>query len=311
MKKLIKHIFYPNTHITEYKSIGIDADIREQVLFRCGDLQLDVSDKHWLLCLEPIVFGIWIPDDVKCNILTKGKSELLFYEKEKNGPPRLIAEASLSFLEEKNKPGGSLLLFRSDRQTILQVSRFESRFLIAPFYKKPGFTLQKMAAFAAAYSYPRRVRLISFLEGDNYNLFPMDLLGQIGGTNQIIFGLRHTNRSLEKIINTGKIVMCEFPSSYRDVIYSLGSHHSSAPPDLSALPFKVTPSVNWNFPIPEFVTSYHEIRITDTKNLGSHMLMLGESMHHEIKTQPATPLYHIHFLLYLMQKRNKDLYAPA
>jgi hypothetical protein len=63
-------------------------------------------------------------------------------------------------------------------------------------------------------------------------------------------------------------------------------------------------SNEFEFHIPEFAERYFEIKINETKNLGSHMLMWGECVNRvEFKSGPGH-LYHIHFLHYLYQKRN-------
>ena len=162
-----------------------------------------------------------------------------------------------------------------------------------------------------AYSYPRKVRIISFKEGDYFNIFPMDLLAPIPGTNRFVFGLRHTNLTLSKIIETGKIVVSEVSYELKEDIYKLGKHHSSAPPSLESLPFATTPSKNLAFPVPGPASSYKEIRITKTIDQGSHMLMWGETLYEEKSSVPFPGFYHIHFLLFLHQERNKRHYKLA
>jgi hypothetical protein len=182
--------------------------------------------------------------------------------------------------------------------------------LFNKYYKKPQTSFNQLKAFASAYSYPRRVRVISFKDGDYYNIFPMDLLGEIKPGNKYVFGLRHTNTALAKIMHTGKIVVSEAPFEYKDVIYKLGSHHSTGAPLVENLPFKVITSENFGFYVPDWVNSYKEINITKTINLGSHMLLLGD-VQHECELKKSTGhLFHIHYLLYLYQKRNGILY-PA
>ena len=110
----------------------------------------------------------------------------------------------------------------------------------------------------------------------------MDLLGDISQCNRYVFGLRHTNIALSKIIETGKVVVSEISFEHKDIIYQLGKHHSSIPPSLELLPFKVTTSQNFGFYIPDWAESYKEIKIERTINLGSHMLLWGEVLNQKI-----------------------------
>jgi hypothetical protein len=105
-----------------------------------------------------------------------------------------------------------------------------------------------------------------------------------------------------------KLAVSEVPFMYKEEIYKLGKHHSAAPPSLDQLLFMTSPSRQFGFPIPEYGWKYNEIRIIRTINLGSHMLLWGESQHEEIIRESASSLYHIHFLLYLFQKRKGQSY---
>ena len=82
----------------------------------------------------------------------------------------------------------------------------------------------------------------------------------------------------------------------------MGKHHGGAPPSPDLLPFKVEPTENFRFEIPEWADSYKEIQILKTKNLGSHMLLWGEILHEKKLRESSGNLYHIHFLLYYHQK---------
>jgi flavin reductase (DIM6/NTAB) family NADH-FMN oxidoreductase RutF len=109
--------------------------------------------------------------------------------------------------------------------------------------------------------------------------------------------------ALSKIIETGKVVVSEISFEHKDIIYQLGKHHSSIPPSLELLPFKVTTSENFGFYIPDWAESYKEIKIERTINLGSHMLLWGEVINQVTLKTHTSHLFHIHFLLYLHQKR--------
>jgi hypothetical protein len=70
-------------------------------------------------------------------------------------------------------------------------------------------------------------------------------------------------------------------------------------------------SKSFGFPVPEWAEKYNEIHITQMMNLGSHMLLWGESQH-EVDISPGSGnLYHIHFLLSLFQQRTGTSYILA
>lgn len=304
MKKLLKKIFYPGIDITEWSSITMSGPPHEKVILQLNSNSIDVTQNHWVLCLQPIVFGVWLEKEG----IVPGNAVQLIFTDTKAGAIKKTAVASLSLIDRIDESDGSLLLWKLDSCRLHHVSNFEARFLFSRYYKKPGFTFDQFKSYAAAYSYPRRVRLISFKDDDYFNIFPMDLLGKAGSNGRYVFGLRHTNQSLAKIISTKKMLVSEVPANYKDIIYQLGKHHSKAPPSPDALPFTTTASKTFGFPVPAFAEKYNELRVEKTKDLGSHMLIWTRSEHEEILTSPTQGIYHIHFLQHLFQHRWKNKY---
>jgi len=300
MKKFLKRILYKDLRITEYESITIRDTISEKVFLKTNDFIIDVSQDHWALCLQPIVFGIWLNKQTAFSLLPNNNYQLFF---EETAPQKKLAEIQLSFFDTVEDQDGTLLLVKADKCKLFHVSFIETFFLYASYYRKPGFSFQKFSSYVSAFSYPRKVRIVSFQKEDYYNIFPMDFVGKIGETNRYLFGLRHTNQTLSEIIRAKKLVVSEVSFAYKKDIYKLGRFHSFSPPSLKQLPFKTLPSRNFGFPVPVWAESYNEINITQTANLGSHMLLWGESQHEEIRNNGPGNLYHIHFLLSLFQKR--------
>ena len=190
------------------------------------------------------------------------------------------------------------------KSKICHTNFLKTLILFHKYYKKPGLSFHQFKSLVSAYSYPRKVRVVSFKKDDYYNIFPMDLIGEIASCNKYIFGLRHTNITLDKIIETKKIVASEVSFNQKNIIYQLGEHHGAGAPPILSLPFRTMLSRQFKFYVPEWVESYKEIKIIRTINLGSHMLLWGEVMNEEKISAPTGNLYHIHFLQYFHQKRN-------
>jgi hypothetical protein len=305
MKPPIHHIVFHEEKIKEYETLGIADEIYERVyLENKTDRGIhDVSKNHWVLCLEPLIFGVWITKESGINADLKEGWTLHFAE---HGRPdvkkKTLAVASLNFFDRINEDSGSLLLLKIKTSRIFHIHFLKTWLLYFKYYKKPGLSFRKLKTFVTAYSYPRKVRLISFKEEDYYNIFPMDLLGDISQDGRFVFGLRHTNHALARIIAAGKIVVSEISSCHKEIIYQLGMHHGSKPPPTEQLPFPVIKSEAFGFWIPEWAETYKEIRIIRTMNLGSHMLLWGEPVSDNLLSNGDRHLHHIHFMLYLQQK---------
>ena len=280
-----------DTVFSEYSKISAPDDIQEKVYLDMAGAWLDVSQDHWLLCIEPIVFGIWtIPGSFE-----RGHLFHMYIGD-------IEADLTLELFDQIEEDGGVLLLMRLKKSNIYQLNLIKTYLIYYRYYRRGGLPFSKFKSFVGAYSYPRRIRLVTFRQKDYFNIFPMDLLGDIKNHGRYVFGLRHTNTSLPRIMEEEKIAVCEVSSTHQDLIYQLGKHHSGIPPALEELPFKVGLSRHFSFYIPAVVESYKEVRILKTKDLGSHMLLWGETVDGEVLTKPVDHLYLVHFLHFLYQK---------
>ncbi|MDB5221362.1 MAG: hypothetical protein JWN83_29 [Chitinophagaceae bacterium] len=302
MKSLLKKILFGDTAVTEYSTITIAGDIKEKAYLQTACQAIDISTVHWLLCLEPIVIGIWLqnPEEIKA-LNTSTRLKIIFTDSAGvNKNTTAVLELHLfNSIEENN---GTLFLLKLTKCKLHHLNFIKTRLLFSRYYKKPGLSFKKFKSLVAGYSYPRKVRIVSFKEESYYNIFPMDLVGDISHVNRFVFGLRHTNIALSKIIAAGKLVISEISYEHKNIIYQLGKHHGASPPLIGDLPFKVRQTKTYGFYIPEFPDSYKEIKILKTLNLGSHMLMWGEVINEEVLKPLLPGLYHIHFLQYLHQQ---------
>ncbi len=313
MKNLFKKIFLGDIEVKEYSTVTTDGEIKESVFLKTLNGTINISKIHWLLCLEPIVFGIWLKKDEQITDLSKKPGYSMYFSDSpdidfKSAKGNAVAVIAVDYFDKIDEADGTLYLLKLRESKIYHVNFFKTFLLFYKYYKKPKFSYKKYKSLIAAYSFPRKVRLISFKDNEYFNIFPMDLLGEIPQSGKYVFGLRHTNVALAKIIETKKIVVSEVPYIYKDTIYELGKHHSGAPPSPGSLPFKITQTENFEFFIPEWIDSYKEIKILKTKNLGSHMMLWGEIANEKMLRQSSGNLYHIHFLLYYHQKLKKESY---
>jgi hypothetical protein len=313
MKTLFRKILLGGNEITEYSTVTTGGQIKENVFFETGEFTADISATHWVLCLDPVVFGVWLKNDGNTVIIGAGSKCRLYFCSSGAGDFTLarkntIAVATLDYFDKIEEPDGTLYLLRLKQSRIYHVNFLKALVLFFKYYKKPKWPFSKYKSLIAAYSFPRRVRIISFKQRDYFNIFPMDLLGEMPQCNKYVFGLRHTNVTLAKIIEAQKIVVSEVSYIHKNVIYGLGKHHGGDPPSAESLAFKTHETENFGFFIPEWVDSYKEIQILETKNLGSHMLLWGEVVNEKTLKPSSGNLYHVHFLLYYHQKLKKAGY---
>lgn len=314
MGRVFRKMLAGDATIKEFSTISVGDGIGEKVYLQAGDVFLDISDNQWMLGLEPLTFGIWIESAENKAALDRVKEYIIYFRKDvpsdlRQPGVKALAVAQLHYFNRVDDQRGTLFLLQVKASVIRHVHPLKAKLFYQKFYKKPEVSFEKLKAIVTAYSYPRRVRVISFQQGVDYNyIFPMDLLGDIRQSGRFLLGMRHSNQVLKKIMDVEKIVVSEFPASYKPVIYQLGRNHSASPPSLDQLPFPVMPTRQFGFYVPEWVESYKEIRIRKTVDLGSHMLLFGEWTE-DMVLKPATPrLHHIHFLHFLHQKNHGKVY---
>jgi hypothetical protein len=301
MKKIIRRILLGDIPVSEYSTVTVQGDIIERVYLETGGRRMDISKTHWLLCLNPVVFGIWFAKEEDIISLDENASFRMYF-RDSIEKADDVAIIELDFFNKIEEQDGTLILLKLSDTRIYHINHFRALILFHRYYKKPEQDFYKLKSYSAAYSYPRRVRLISYMEGDWYNIFPMDLVGDIPMSRRYVFGLRHSNVTLARIIKTKKMVVSEVPYEFKDIIYQLGKHHREALSETKP-PFQLIQSEIFDFPIPVWANSYKEISIVRTMNLGSHMLLWGEEVNEKYLSGPSWHLFHIHFLHYLHQKR--------
>ncbi len=289
-----------DTRFSEYSKIRMPGEVQEKAWLQLDGTIIDVSANHWLLCIEPIVFGIWIG---KSGFAPHKGFCRMYYGDIKTNPEAVLDLAFFNCIEEAD---GTLLLLKLADSHIYHLRFIRSWLIFFRYYRRDGLTFSRFKSFVSAYSYPRRIRLVSFRQDDYYTIFPMDLLGDIASCRRYVFGLRHSNAALPRIMATGKLLVCEVPYGYKDIIYQLGAYHTSRPPAPDSLPFDWLPSRHFQCYVPVWAESYKEINIIRTMNLGSHLLLWGELLEEQKLTGPVEHLFLVHFLHYLY-KKNKGL----
>ena len=294
-----------DTEFSEYSKITARDDLAQKVWLQNNSKTLEVSDNHWLLCIEPIMYGIWIEN----NEWTQDKEIRPFtmylggtIARDRNSVHQPEAILILELFDRIDQVDGTLFLLRLQSTRLYQLDFLRRYLLYFRYYRKGGLTLSRFKEFVSSYSYPRRIRIVSFRKDNYLNIFPMDLLGDIGRQKRYVFGLRHTNVALQMILETGKLVVAEVPREFKNTVYELGKHHSSSPPSPDDLSFKVIETKTFRFFVPEWVESYKEVRIIRTINMGSHMLLWGEIVSEERLKGSSEHLFLVHFLHYLHQK---------
>ena len=293
MNGFISKFLFNNTPVkTFFISRLITGEVLERVFLTQGNRQIDVTKSHGMICLDPFCIAVWLPVN-KLNSLDAEKARINFVKGDK-----LNAMIRLQLIEQIATTTGALLLYKIKKVANYQLSMLHRLVFYAYLIRSKKNTYYSRKVIGALYSYPRSIIIVSYQNDDYCNIFPMDIHCHLEQEGLYILGLRTTNATLDKILETGKVVVCDTHAVDINTVYTLGKHSSKAPPPLHDMPFKTIESDQFHFPVPDFVGGYKEIEIIDHRKMGFHMLLIGKVFNEKKMVDKPASLYHIGFMAF-------------
>ena len=297
MNELIRKIFFKGSKITTFFISRLaESQVEEQVFLKNGKHIIDITKHHAMICLDPFCMAVWL-SAAEMSLVNSGIVKIQFKKYNK-----LNASISVSLIDNIATVNGSLLLFKIESVKNYQLSFLHRVIFFAYLIRSSKNTYQSRRVISALYSYPRSIIIVSYHDESYCNIFPMDIHGYIEEEGLYILGLRTTNITLDKILEAKRVVVCDTDSVDINTVYDLGKHSSISPTPTEKMPFGITKSELFGFPVPDFSGSYKEIEIIQHKKMGFHMLMIGRVANFK-KIKPVTSsFYHVGFLQF--QKGN-------
>jgi flavin reductase (DIM6/NTAB) family NADH-FMN oxidoreductase RutF len=294
MKSLIKKILFKKLPEKIFPAIKIPTgEIREKVFLKSRTGKIDVSNRHNIVCQTPFCIAVWI-DTQHFSLFDADNLELII---EKDN--RLVASLKILRLFKLKESNETIFIFKIITVRCRQLNLFSQYLLLSHFFKSEKHSYLESEIYGAIYSYPKKIIIVSYMHNEYYNIFPMDFQSYYPEENLYLLGLRTTNITVKKIIETRRVVISDIDGIDINTIYALGAHHSKTPPKIGELPFKVKESELFKFPLPEFASSYKEIEIIGNYELGSHMMLVGKIKNSKKIKENLSSLYHLHFFEYV------------
>ena len=288
---LIKRLFFKDTKITTFFITRLaEHEVLEKVFLKKGNQEIDITLHHGMICLDPFCVAAWLTTE-EINSIDPDKVEIRFVKGK-----ILNASIHVSLIERIGTDSGVLLLFKIESVKNYQLTALHRLMLLGYYLRSKKNTYYSRKVISALYSYPRNIIIVSYKDEDYYNIFPMDIRAYLAEDDLYILGLRTTNVTLSKILETKKVVVCDTDSVDIKTVYDLGKHSSANPTPVNELPFSVTESEKFGFLVPDFTGSYKEIKIIHHKKMGYHMLLVGKVVNSKKLKPDYSSLYHVGFL---------------
>ncbi|TAN01840.1 MAG: hypothetical protein EPN39_01200 [Chitinophagaceae bacterium] len=303
---IIRKWAFRGIHSQDFFAVHIlSGSLEESVWFRAGKEEIDISRCHSVACERPFCIAVCLPA-LYAGLMSRGGAQV--YIKKRDGP---CAKLVLKQMWMKEVSNHIIVLYEINSVVCYQLSRLRQLLLLRYFLRNKRKTFKEGQIYGALYSYPRRVIVVSYKEGNYYNIFPMDFQCQVEGSDIYMFGLRTSNITVEKIIHTGRLVVSDTDAVDIKTIYDLGRHHSIAPPLMNSLAFNTSDSEDLKFPVPSFSSGYKEIELIDHYQVGSHWLLIGRVFNSKQKKLSCSPLYHVHFFEFIKSNYKVQDYDQA
>lgn len=273
--------------IPQFCTVGLkDPQSEVRVWLRGLGSLLDVTESSVIAAARPFTIGIGfnnLPDPA----VVAGVPLCLEF-RDLSGDFSLLGEIQLVYSETIGVGDSVLCLFRACHsinrclsssvvwRRHLDFARQQRRVAKGPSPPATKMILREYFALSTFYICPRPVVLVSVAEGNAKNLFPMDLIGPIGGQH-FTLAVHATSTAIPLMERSRRIALSSVPIEQISTAYGLGKNHKRTDFDWNHVGFDLTLSPVFGLPIPEFALRVREMEIEKVHAVGSHKFFVCRS----------------------------------
>jgi hypothetical protein len=286
LRQSLCSIFTGNYFTSEFLCVANDSELHEvklELVLPTKTNGIDVTESHLLLGAGPVIIGI-------CHSTVKDSS---------------FETAHLNFTF-RGKHIGAIQLKKINipqswpDEIVLFEGVSAKCYLASPFQKvvqRTGYWIRQKAGKAflswevnkmiqLLYSIPRKISIISVTGDSLLNVFPGDLNGAINESHYTM-ALRTGGQALNQVIALEKIIICEVSPKFHKQVFAMGKNHvNEMKPEENFNLLKIR-SPNLSIPVPEGVTSYHELQLIDVQPQGFYHLLLFKNIGRQGFVEPG------------------------
>jgi flavin reductase (DIM6/NTAB) family NADH-FMN oxidoreductase RutF len=297
---LLKRIVYGDTRIPQEFTVTLPQPQNEvAVLLECDGTSIDVTDRHTTACCAPFILGVSV-DSVRAASVIKCHETFLVF-KECAFPRRTLGVIRLAPRETISLNRLSLVLF-----TVLRSKNFcLPKLRLWPHYLAGAFTnWRRFASFdvkmtsaeirasQVAFIRPHPLMLGSLNDRAGGNIFPMNLLGELGN-RYFAFALKDSRRAAHLVERAGYLALSNVPVASCSVAFQLAVNHTRDSVDWSGLPFVLKRSRERCIPVPASSPRVREMKVEQIHRIGSHTLFIAQILSDDWRTDEP-PVHIIH-----------------
>jgi flavin reductase (DIM6/NTAB) family NADH-FMN oxidoreductase RutF len=299
MKEALKRLIFGTRRISQWRAVGIEEPPRLFRLWLEGKtFSADVTETSSVAALRPVTFAIRAGDGIPRSALEEDR--LVLRVRPSAAHADWVGEIALRFLRDVDTNVARISLFtvaghRNRSLPGKDYLRFRLRQRWDIFRDKTPYNFRmipsELFALYVFYYVPRPVYLVSVTFEGATNIFPMDLVGRMGG-DLFLLALRCTSPAIRLMAGSKRLALTAVPFDEKDVAYKLGTHHKKETIDWDELPFQGIPSPGFGLRVPASALGVREVEVAATDLVGTHVLFVTRIVREE-RWRPGRQLCHI------------------
>lgn len=287
MKAALKRLIFGAHRISQWCAVGIqDPPCLFRLWLEDGTLFVDVTERSSVAALRPVTFAIRTGDGIPRDVLERDR---LVLRVRRSAADDWVGEIALRYQRDVRTDAAGISLFtvaRHRNRSLPPASylRFRLRQRWEMFRDKTPHNFRmipsELFALYVFYYVPRPVYLVSVAFEGAANIFPMDLVGRMGG-DLFLMALRSTSPAIRLMTGSKRLALTAVPFEEKEVAYKLGTHHKKETIDWDGLPFQGIPSPGFGLQVPASALGLREVEVVETEVVSTHVLFVTRIVREE------------------------------
>jgi len=311
----LKKVILGDTALPQEFTIALRAPQTEvEVRLEFPGTLLDVTERCTIACCEPLFIGVSIDGEASVDRSENENAVLRFQEssglRRELGSIRLARSSSIPF------DGRELILFSvlDSRNCCLPKFRLWMHYLPQAFSNWRKFksfdvrmSSRDIRATQVGFIRPHPLMLCSVMTGHGGNIFPMNLMGELG-RGYVAFALKDSRRPAHLIETARRLALSSVPMPLCSVAFKLAANHTRDAIDWEQLPFALDLSNTLRIPIPASAPRVRELEVERIERLGSHSLFVARTLSDDRRSdEPQVHIIHGFYQYWRLRGRKAAL----
>jgi flavin reductase (DIM6/NTAB) family NADH-FMN oxidoreductase RutF len=290
IKRLIKKWLLGDKTLPQQVTVALREPQDEiAVWFHGRGSPRDVTSFHSIACASPFTICVSFSSEEGLHRECDGSGTSLEL-RERRGAQRVLGTIGLRYCMAMTTGATCLGLFRVRDCVNYCMPRvhFWAHYFQQVYWgwrdrKIPNVRMSMLDAHAMMIMFicPRPVFLVTTMDQQTSNLFPMNLMGRVGASH-FSLALNSERLASQSVKGAVRVALSSIPYEKAHIARQLGKQHLRSDVDWSQLPFQAISSSFLELPIPEFALRVIELEIETVKELGSHTFFVGRILREQV-----------------------------